>query len=75
LPSRAPLRSTSPCSTSTSTAARASRSPTPCARGLPFLFATGYGGRIVPAPYRDTPILQKPFSLEELKGALQRAGL
>lgn len=45
------------------------------ARGLPFLFATGYGSRIVPEPYRDTPILQKPFSLEELKGALQRAGL
>jgi CheY-like chemotaxis protein len=45
------------------------------ARGLPFLFATGYGNRIVPEPYRDAPILQKPFSLEELRGALQRAGL
>ena len=45
------------------------------ARGLPFLFATGYGSRIVPQPYRDAPILQKPFSLEELKDALQRAGL
>jgi CheY-like chemotaxis protein len=45
------------------------------ARGLPFLFATGYGSRIVPEPYRDAPILQKPFSLEELKGALQRACL
>ena len=45
------------------------------ARSLPFLFATGYGSRIVPEPYRDVPILQKPFSLEELKGALQRAGL
>jgi CheY-like chemotaxis protein len=45
------------------------------ARGLPFLFATGYGSRIVPELYRDAPILQKPFSLEELKGALQRAGL
>src|SRR6188472_4817491 len=45
------------------------------ARGLPFLFATGYGSRIVPEPYRDAPILQKPFSLEELRGALQRAGL
>jgi len=29
----------------------------------------------VPEAYRDTPILQKPFSLEELRGALQRAGL
>ena len=44
------------------------------ARGLPFLFATGYGSRILPEPYRDAPILQKPFSLAELKGALQRAG-
>ncbi|MFI5032326.1 MAG: response regulator [Reyranellales bacterium] len=45
------------------------------ARGLPFLFATGYGSRIVPEPYRDAPILQKPFSLADLKAALQRAGL
>jgi CheY-like chemotaxis protein len=45
------------------------------ARGLPFLFATGYGSRILPAAYRDAPILQKPFSLAQLKGALQRAGL
>jgi CheY-like chemotaxis protein len=45
------------------------------ARGLPFLFATGYGSRILPDPYRDAPILQKPFSLADLKGALQRAGL
>jgi CheY-like chemotaxis protein len=44
------------------------------ARGLPLLFATGYGSRILPGPYRDAPILQKPFSLAELKGALQRAG-
>jgi CheY-like chemotaxis protein len=45
------------------------------ARGLPFLFATGYGSRIVPEPYRTVPILQKPFSLAELKDALERAGL
>jgi hypothetical protein len=31
--------------------------------------------RIVPEPYRTAPILQKPFSLEELKGALERAGV
>jgi CheY-like chemotaxis protein len=44
------------------------------ARGLPFLLATGYGSRIVPEPYRDAPILQKPFSLEELRAALARTG-
>lgn len=44
-------------------------------RGLPFLFATGYGSRIVPEPYRDVPILQKPFSLEELRTALARTGV
>ncbi|HEY4167488.1 MAG TPA: response regulator [Reyranella sp.] len=45
------------------------------ARGLPFLFATGYGSRIVPERYRDAPILQKPFSLEELRAALARTGM
>lgn len=45
------------------------------ARGLPFLFATGYGSRIVPEPYRDAPILQKPFSLEDLRAALARTGM
>ncbi len=42
------------------------------ARGLPFLFATGYGSRILGVPYRDVPILQKPFSLEELRRTLER---
>jgi CheY-like chemotaxis protein len=45
------------------------------ARGLPFVFATGYGSRILAAPYKDAPILQKPFSLDELKRALQRLGM
>jgi CheY-like chemotaxis protein len=44
-------------------------------RGLPFVFATGYGRRILDAPYKDTPVLQKPFSLEELRATLARAGL
>ena len=30
-------------------------------RGLPFVFATGYGQRGVPEAYRQTPTLQKPF--------------
>lgn len=45
------------------------------ARGLPFVFATGYGSRILGEPYKDTPILQKPFSLEDLRGTLERAGV
>jgi DNA-binding response OmpR family regulator len=30
-------------------------------RGVPFLFATGYGERGLPGEYRDCPILQKPY--------------
>jgi CheY-like chemotaxis protein len=39
-------------------------------RGLPFMFVTGYGGRGMPAPYRDRPTLQKPFQLDELRRML-----
>jgi CheY-like chemotaxis protein len=45
------------------------------ARGLPFLFATGYGSRIIGTTYKDVPILQKPFSLEELRAALAKTGV
>ena len=44
-------------------------------RGLPFLFATGYGSRIVGTAFRDVPILQKPFTLDELREALTKAGV
>jgi DNA-binding response OmpR family regulator len=36
-------------------------------RGLPFLFATGYGSKIVAAAHVDAPVLQKPFGLDELR--------
>jgi CheY-like chemotaxis protein len=39
-------------------------------RGTPFIFVTGYGGRGLPEPYRDHPMLQKPFQLEELSKTL-----
>jgi CheY-like chemotaxis protein len=39
-------------------------------RGLPFVFATGYGQRGVPEAYRTTPTLQKPFQAEALAQAL-----
>jgi CheY-like chemotaxis protein len=40
-------------------------------RGLPFVFATGYGQRGVPEPYRRTPTLQKPFQADALAQALE----
>jgi CheY-like chemotaxis protein len=42
-------------------------------RGLPFVFATGYGQRGVPEPYRQTPTLQKPFEVEALALAIEAA--
>jgi CheY-like chemotaxis protein len=43
------------------------------ARGLPFVFATGYGQRGVPEPYRTTPTLQKPFQVNALAEAIEAA--
>jgi CheY-like chemotaxis protein len=40
-------------------------------RGLPFVFATGYGQRGVPEAYRQNPTLQKPFQAEALEQALK----
>ena len=36
------------------------------ARGIPFLFATGYGRAGIEPAYRDRPVLQKPFRAAEL---------
>ena len=41
------------------------------ARGTPFVFATGYGERGLPEPYRDRPTLKKPFQIDGLKRMLQ----
>jgi CheY-like chemotaxis protein len=43
------------------------------ARGLPFVFATGYGQRGVPEPYRQRPTLQKPFQADALAQAIEAA--
>jgi hypothetical protein len=40
------------------------------ARGLPFIFTTGYSTPIIPEVYRHVPVLQKPFDLEEVLSAL-----
>jgi CheY-like chemotaxis protein len=39
-------------------------------RGIPFVFATGYGESGVPASYQQHPTMQKPFRQETLEGEL-----
>ena len=41
------------------------------ARGVPFVFATGYGEQGLPQTHRDRPTLKKPFQLEGLKLMLE----
>lgn len=40
------------------------------ARGIPFVFATGYGERGIPERHRGSPVLQKPFQPADLKRVL-----
>lgn len=40
-------------------------------RGVPFVFATGYGRRGLPERYAAQPILQKPFAKDDLDGVLR----
>jgi CheY-like chemotaxis protein len=42
-------------------------------RGVPFVFATGYGERGLPDAYRGRPVLQKPFAKEDLERVLKAA--
>jgi len=37
------------------------------ARGIPFIFSTGYGKSSLPARYRDRPTLAKPFQQRTLQ--------
>ncbi len=41
-------------------------------RGIPFMFASGYGAAGLADPYREAAILQKPFSPEQIASALSR---
>ncbi|MEA3009152.1 MAG: hypothetical protein QOJ91_844 [Sphingomonadales bacterium] len=41
-------------------------------RGIPFLFATGYGRQGIEERFRHCPILQKPFRAAELRAALEQ---
>ena len=40
------------------------------AKGLPFMFATGYDRNGLPEPYRSKPVLQKPFTQDDLQRVL-----
>lgn len=40
-------------------------------RGLPFVFASGYGHSALPEPFRDRPTLQKPFQGAQLEAVLK----
>jgi len=42
------------------------------ARGVPFAFTTGYGAGGVEEAHQDVPVLTKPYTIEELGGALAR---
>jgi DNA-binding response OmpR family regulator len=41
-------------------------------RGIPFIFATGYGATSLPLRFRNSPALQKPFDYEALAEALRK---
>ena len=40
-------------------------------RGIPYLFATGYGVQGISEEYRSAPVLQKPFRARDLEEALR----
>ena len=42
-------------------------------RGLPIVFSTGYGGAGIREPFRDRPVVQKPFSQNDLERTLAAA--
>src|SRR5262245_21302569 len=36
------------------------------AKGVPFIFSSGYGSSAVPEQFRAAPVIPKPFRIEEL---------
>jgi CheY-like chemotaxis protein len=42
-------------------------------RGVPFVFATGYGAHVTAGRFQDAPTLQKPYESRSLEQALTRA--
>jgi CheY-like chemotaxis protein len=43
------------------------------ARGIPFVFATGYGQAGLEGAWQNRPVLQKPFQPEDLRAAIESA--
>jgi DNA-binding response OmpR family regulator len=43
------------------------------AKGVPYVFATGYAQESIPEPYREAPILSKPVDVQALKSLLETA--
>lgn len=43
------------------------------ARGVPYIFATGYGDRAHPDQHRDTLTLTKPYSIDDIRDGLRTA--
>lgn len=44
------------------------------ARGIPFVFVSGYGRKGLRAPWGDRPTLQKPFRIDDLIAVIEEAG-
>ena len=42
-------------------------------RGVPFIFATGYGSAGIDASYRGAQVLKKPFLTDDLAAAIRSA--
>ena len=43
------------------------------AKGVPFVFITGYGVHGLPPEWRGRPVVQKPFSLDSLEAGVKAA--
>jgi len=43
------------------------------ARGIPFVFSTGYGATSIPESLNSAPVLQKPFAADDLASAISIA--
>lgn len=42
------------------------------ARGIPFVFSSGFGGDSLPERFRDMPVMDKLVTMSHVRGALER---